>query len=178
MAGTVRRAQVTLAGMAREAIPTWFFALVVVRRGDEFLLVHERKHGQLWYLPAGRVEPRETIAQAALRETQEEAGIPIELEGVLRLEHSPQRDGSARCRVFFLARPADDTPPKSVPDEESLEAHWVALDAIDRYALRGSEVLEIFRHVARGGAVFPLDLLTHEGARWSSGGDEAPAVAR
>ena len=42
--------------MPREAIPTWFFAIVVVRRGDRFLLVHERKHGQLWYLPAGRVE--------------------------------------------------------------------------------------------------------------------------
>src|SRR5438128_3883572 len=99
----------------RAAIPTWFFAVVVVRKGDRFLLVHERKHGQGWYLPAGRVEPGETIAAAAIRETREEAGIPIELEGVLRIEHSPQPDGGVRCRVFFVARPADDTLPKSVP---------------------------------------------------------------
>ena len=41
--------------MARTPIPTWCFAIVVVRRGDQFLLVQERSHGQPWYLPAGRV---------------------------------------------------------------------------------------------------------------------------
>ena len=55
--------------MSRLPIPTWFFVLVVVRRGEQFLLVHERKHGQLWYLPAGRVEPGETFVEAAVRET-------------------------------------------------------------------------------------------------------------
>lgn len=42
--------------MAHSPIPTWYFALTVVRRENQFVLVHERKHGQLWYLPAGRVE--------------------------------------------------------------------------------------------------------------------------
>ncbi len=106
--------------MAR-AIPTWCFAVAVVRRGDQFLIVHERKHGQLWYLPAGRVEPGETFFAAACRETLEETGIPIRVVGVLRVEHSPGRT-AARLRVVFLAEPIDDTPPKSVPDEESLEA--------------------------------------------------------
>jgi len=41
--------------MPREPIQTWYFALVVVRLQHRFLLVHERKHGQKWYLPAGRV---------------------------------------------------------------------------------------------------------------------------
>jgi phosphatase NudJ len=39
-------------GAQRVAIPTWFFAVVVVRFGPRFLFVHERKHGQGWYLPA------------------------------------------------------------------------------------------------------------------------------
>jgi phosphatase NudJ len=34
--------------MSREAIPTWCFALAIVRLGRRFLLVHERKHGQRW----------------------------------------------------------------------------------------------------------------------------------
>ena len=34
--------------MPRNPIPTWFFALVVVRKGERFLLVHEAKHGQGW----------------------------------------------------------------------------------------------------------------------------------
>src|SRR4051812_21976008 len=112
--------------MAREPIPTWCFALVVVRRGDQFLLVHERKHGQLWYLPAGRVEPGESFADAAVRETLEEAGIPVRITGVIRVDHSPSPVG-ARMRVIFLADPAADTPPKSVPDDESLGAAWVTL---------------------------------------------------
>ena len=52
--------------MPREPIPTHTFALVVVRRADLFLVLRERKHGQLWYLPAGRVEPGETIVRAAV----------------------------------------------------------------------------------------------------------------
>jgi phosphatase NudJ len=47
--------------MARDPIPTWFFALTVVRRGQHFLLVHETKHEQLWYSPAGRAEPGEHL---------------------------------------------------------------------------------------------------------------------
>src|SRR5262249_52190944 len=112
--------------MAREAIPTWFFTLVVVRKDDHFLVVEESKHGQLWYLPAGRVEAGESLEQAAVRETLEETGVPVVLEGILKIQHTP-RAGSARVRVIFLARPADDTPPKSVADSESLRAAWVTL---------------------------------------------------
>ena len=147
----------------RDPIPTWFFALVVVRRDDRFVLVHERRHGQLWYLPAGRAEPGETLAMAALRETLEESGIPIRLTGFLRLEHS-QLPGGARVRAIFLAEPVDDTPPKSAPDEESLGAAWVSIAELERYALRGPEVEGILRHVAGGGAVQPLSLLQAEGA--------------
>lgn len=150
----------------RDPIPTWFFAMVIVRKGDRFLLVHERKHGQLWYIPGGRVEPGETIQEGALRETLEEGGIRIVLEGLLRVEHSPMPDGTARCRVFFLARPADDSPPKSIPDDESLEARWVHPKELSRYPLRGDEVTEIFHYVARGGAVFPMEAFTFEGAPW------------
>lgn len=148
--------------MAREPIPTWCFSLVVVRRGDQFLLVHERKHGQLWYLPAGRVEPGETFEAAARRETLEESGVPVRVVGVLRVEHSPIATG-ARMRVVFLAEPIDDTPPKDVPDEESLEAAWVRLEELSEYPLRGDEVRELFAYVAEGGAVYPVSVLQREG---------------
>lgn len=150
--------------MARTPIQTWFFALVVVRLGHRFLLVHERKHGQLWYLPAGRVEPGERLVDAAKRETLEETGVPVEIEGVLRLEHSPRADGTARVRVIFVARPTDDTPPRDGPNDDTLGARWVSLDEMDRLPLRGPEVREIFGHVASGAPVYPLDLITEEGA--------------
>ncbi len=147
--------------MAR-AIPTWCFAIAVVRRGDQFLIVHEHKHGQLWYLPAGCVEQGETFVAAACRETLEETGIPIRVVGVLRVEHSPGRT-AARLRVVFLAEPTDDTPPKSVPDEESLEARWVGLKQLADYPLRGAEVQELCGYVAAGGPVYPVSALQPEG---------------
>jgi phosphatase NudJ len=147
--------------MAREAIPTWYFSLVVVRDGDRFLVVRETKHDQLWYLPAGRAEPGETLAEAAVRETREESGVEAVLEGVLKIQHTPTRS-SARVRALFLARPADDRPPKSEPDEHSLEARWVTLDELAKLPMRGPEVQAIFRWVAAGAPVYPLDLIGTE----------------
>lgn len=149
--------------MARDPIPTYCFSLVVAKLGRRILLVHERKHGQLWYFPAGRVEPGETFAGAARRETLEEAGVAIELEGILRIERSAWPD-HARMRVIYLARPAGDGAPKSEPDDESLEARYVTLDEMRQMPLRGSEVATWSEHVLSGNAaVAPLSLLRVEG---------------
>lgn len=150
-------------GMARDPIPTWYFAVVVVRHRDRFLLVHERKHGGGWYFPAGRVEPGETLAAAAQRETLEEAGIPIALDGILRVEHTPG-SSNARVRVLFTAHPVDDTPPKSLPDEHTLGAAWVTLDDLASLPLRGAEVERVLGEVARGAPVYPMSLIAIEGA--------------
>lgn len=156
--------------MARVPIATWTYALVVVRLGRRFLLVREAKDGGGWYLPAGRVEPGERVVDAALRETLEESGVPVVLEGVLRVEHSPHAAGGARCRVFFVARPADDTAPKTTADEHSLEARWVTLDEAESLVLRADEVRAVLRYVSHGGAVHPLSTLVGEGAPWPSQG--------
>jgi 8-oxo-dGTP pyrophosphatase MutT (NUDIX family) len=148
--------------MAREAIPTWFFVLVVVKKDDRFLLVHERKHEQKWYLPAGRIEPREDFIRAACRETLEETGVPVEIQGILQIQHTPMFDGSARVRFIVLARPLDDTPPKSEPDDESLGAAWATVEEMKQLPLRGEEVWKIAQSVAGGATVFPLSLVISE----------------
>lgn len=148
--------------MAREAISTWFFVVVVVKKDDKFLLVHERKHEQKWYLPAGRIEPREDFITAARRETLEETGVPICLEGILHIQHTPMFDGSARVRFIVIARPENDTPPKSEPDEESLGAAWMTLEEMREIPLRGKEVLEVFESVINGAPVYPVELISSE----------------
>ena len=150
----------------RRPTPTWFFVLMVVRLGHRFLLVRERKHGQQWYLPAGRVEQGESLNEAAIRETLEEAGIPIRLDGVLRVEHTPRHDGTCRVRVFFVASPVDDTPPKKEPDDHTLEAGWFSLAELDGMELRGEEVLQAIDYVASGGAAYPMSLVKFELERW------------
>lgn len=155
--------------VSRSAIPTWFFVLAVVRRGDAFLLVEEKKHGGGWYVPAGRVEPGESFVEAVRRETLEEAGLDITVDGVLRVEHSPHPNG-ARLRVIFAASPVDpDAAPRATPNEHTLGARFVTLDEIADMQLRGSEVLEMLRAVAGGAPVWPLSSLTFEGAPWTRG---------
>jgi ADP-ribose pyrophosphatase YjhB (NUDIX family) len=147
--------------MARESIPTWFYSLVVARNGDRFLVVREVKHGQLWYLPAGRAEPGESLEEAARRETLEETGVDVTLEGILKIQHTPDRRG-ARVRAIFVARPAGDPTPRTTPNEHSLEARWVTKQELEKLPLRGPEVIALFDWVAGGAPIYPLDLIGRE----------------
>jgi phosphatase NudJ len=140
-------------------VTTFTFVLVVVEHDRRFVLVQEAKGGQPWYLPAGRVEPRESLTDAALRETREEAGIDVVLTGVLRVEHTPLSDGSARLRVWFKARPVQpDAPLKQQADRESLQARWFSLEEARMMNLRGEDVLQALT----ASALFPLSLLSRE----------------
>jgi ADP-ribose pyrophosphatase YjhB (NUDIX family) len=152
--------------MAGVAIPTWAFALVVVRLGHRVLLVHERKHGQTWYLPAGRVEPGETLMQAAKRETLEESGVDVVLDGVVAVEHRPLTDGAARLRAIFVASPAHDETPRTVPNEHSLGAAWVTVEDMDSLNLRTRGVRDLAASLLAGRPTYPLSLLRPEADPW------------
>ena len=150
--------------MARAPLPTWYFALVVVRRGHRFLLTQEHKYGGTWSIPGGRVEPGEGLGEAAVREVLEETGVPIRLDGVLRVEHTPGAPGEhdTRVRVLFTGTPIDDTPPKTAADAESLGAAYLTLEEIRARPLRGAELGALLESVAAGRQVFPLERLGHE----------------
>ena len=144
--------------MSRAPIPTWYFALVVVRRGHRFLLTQERKYGSSWSIPGGRVEPGETLVNAAVREVYEETGVPVRIDGILRVEHAPA-EANVRMRVLFAGTPIGDTEPKTTADDESLGAAWLTLDEIREKKLRGAELRALLESVEQGRQVFPLELL-------------------
>lgn len=56
---------------------------VIVRHKDSYLMVYGRKHKK-WSFPKGKVMLGETLRMAAERETKEETGIDIDLQGPLR----------------------------------------------------------------------------------------------
>ena len=144
--------------MSRAPIPTWYFALVVVRRGQRFLLTQEQKYGSTWSLPGGRVEPGESLIDAAIREVHEETGVPVRIDGILRIEHAAA-ESTARVRVLFAGTPIDDTAPKTTADAESLGAAWLTMDEIRERKLRGAELCALLESVEAGRQMFPLDLL-------------------
>ena len=151
----------------RQGQPSWFFALVVVRHEGRFLLVHEKKFGQTWYVPGGRVDPGESLLEAAVRETKEESGLEVELTGILRIEHTSAPSG-VRVRATFLARPKPGASiePRTEPNEHTLGARWILMSELKDFPLRGEEVRSMFEYVEYGGQVAPLSMLTLEDAPW------------
>lgn len=154
--------------MDRAPFSTHGFAVVVCRNFDgRWLAVKETKN-RGWWLPAGLVDPGESFTQAAHRECQEEAGISIELKGLLRVEHSVYGPTHARIRVIFYAEPTDrEQAPKRTADKASEEARWVTLDDLKRLAkgqpgLRGPELYEWGSFLEQGGAIAPITFLARE----------------
>jgi ADP-ribose pyrophosphatase YjhB (NUDIX family) len=90
------------------AIPEYQGRLLLCRRAIE------PRYGY-WTLPAGFMENDETVANAALRETREEAGANIELGEPFSMVSVPRVN---QVHVFFRARLVD---LEFKPGEESLE---------------------------------------------------------
>ena len=83
-----------------------------------------------WWIPGGAIDAGENFMQGAKRECLEEAGIDVDLKGILRVDYGVQGD-QARMRAIFYAEPS--TPEqarslKTVADSESVMAKWVTLD--------------------------------------------------
>jgi 8-oxo-dGTP pyrophosphatase MutT (NUDIX family) len=92
--------------------------LVICRNKEgKYLAVKESKN-RGWWVPGGRVDPPESHAQAGVRETIEEAGIHVELKGILRTEFNICSQYYQRLKVVYYAEPIDENQkPKSRPDK-------------------------------------------------------------
>ncbi len=110
--------------------------------------------------------PGEDFYSAAIRETKEEAGVDIELKGVLRVEHSVYGHQTARMRVIFYAT-SDSNTPKQMSDSESECAVWFSFQEIENLqkikpGLRGPEILEWPLYIQNKGFIAPIQFLSDE----------------
>lgn len=115
-------------------------------------------------LPGGSVNPKEHITEAAVRETMEEAGVPIILKGVVQIEYIPalSRNGTweTALRAIFYAEPAYPAPtPKCRPNWDSVGACWVSASEVKTLPLRSDEVAQRIQYLENGGFIFPLDVI-------------------
>lgn len=130
------------------------FTWVVIHRSDgKFAMVNEPAgiagDKPRYWLPAGRVDAGEGALEAGRREALEEAGLEVEITGVLRFMFHD-------CpRVVVMAKPVpDDAPCKTVPDFESAGAIWVSAEDLGLLNnpgdYRAPDPVDFFEPIAAG----------------------------
>jgi 8-oxo-dGTP pyrophosphatase MutT (NUDIX family) len=134
-------------------------ATVVVRDGL-LLLVEESIDGRaVLNQPAGHLEPGESLAAAAVRETLEETGWTVALTAFIGTYQWTAPDGTPFLRFAYAAEPVSHDPAR-VLDAGILRALWLAPEALQAEAARLRSPL-VWAVVADylGGQRHPLSLV-------------------
>lgn len=134
-------------------------ATVVVRDG-RLLLVEERIDGrEVLNQPAGHLEPGESLAAAALRETLEETGWTVRLTAFIGVYQWTAADGTAFLRFAYAAEPIGHDPARAL-DEGILRALWLSPAELqgERARLRSPLVWEVVADYL-GGQRHPLSIV-------------------
>ncbi|MFC4631113.1 NUDIX hydrolase [Promicromonospora alba] len=109
-------------------------AAVIVQDGRLLLVQRRVSEGSLsWQLPAGAVEPGEAFAEAAVRETAEEAGLVVAAVTTLGERVHPETGrliGYVVCRVQEGTAHVADT-------DEVQDIAWAAPAELSSYVPRG-----------------------------------------
>ena len=120
--------------------------IVVRKNGDRLsvLLVRAKKDPTVWIFPKGHIEPGETAADAALRETREESGVDGDL---VKPIGEPLAFNNGRYDVsvqYFLIRPRSES-----AETDGREKRWFTIeDALD--LLEWDDAKRLLRIAAAG----------------------------
>ncbi len=138
----------------------------VIEEGGRYLLVEERDKfsGELVFnQPAGHLEPNESLAQAALRETLEETGWQVELCGILGVAlYTAPGNQVTYVRTTFLGTPVQREDGVTL-DPDIHATHWLDYEAILANSARMRSPLviaSIEQH--RQGNIYPVDLIFYQ----------------
>jgi 8-oxo-dGTP pyrophosphatase MutT (NUDIX family) len=109
--------------------------VLAVDDAGRVLLQRRRDTGQ-WAIPMGKQELGETVAQCAVRETAEETGVTVEVNGILGIYSDPghivlyESDGETRqeFEIILLGRPVSGEP---AANDEASAASWFTTAELD-----------------------------------------------
>lgn len=122
-------------------------ACIALLSGDKVLMVkaHYKDH---WTFPSGIVDPNESPKAAAIRETYEEIGVPVDETDVdlLTVIYTQGKDGYLdRFNFVFTVHHLDDNKLLTLQPEEIERAEWVSLSDIAKYSKNKGSYINIQR---------------------------------
>ncbi len=122
---------------------------------DGKVLLTKRRDFEVWCLPGGEVNDGESLAQAALREAQEEVGLRVQLERLVGVHSRPQWLSTGSHVVLFAAKITGGQ--LCIQPQEVLEARFFSLDELPDGMLLGhkQQILDALMGVC--GAVWRHD---------------------
>ena len=133
----------------------------IVEDQGRFLLVEEHQNGQLVLnQPAGHLEPNESLIEAAYRETLEETGWTVDIQGVVGIGlYTSPRNGITYCRTAFHGKPLQHDPKRPL-DTGIVRAVWMTLEELRaaQNRLRSPMVLSVVEQYVAGHR-FPLSVI-------------------
>lgn len=95
----------------------------IIEKNGKVLLVQEKKemcYGK-WNLPAGHLEPNESIMQGAIREIKEETGCDVELTGIATIANRISED-DIFMEIIFTTNLLNEK--IKINPEEILDVKW------------------------------------------------------
>ncbi|VEF47098.1 NUDIX hydrolase [Bacillus freudenreichii] len=109
----------------------WLAVCGVVIDEEGRWLVVKKKYGGAkgkWTLPAGFVEPGETLDEAVKREVLEETGVICTIDGLLGLRTGVLRSSISDNMMIFACKPKNTT--ILVQEDELEEASWMMPESL------------------------------------------------
>lgn len=132
----------------------------VLEKDGKYLLVQEAKkkcYGK-WNLPAGHLDPNETILEAAKREVKEESGLDVELTGICEIGNRKLKD-DVFVTVVFTTNILNDS--IKFDPEEILDVKWFFYEELlsMKEQLRSERLIMGAIDNARNNTVAPLSII-------------------
>lgn len=137
-------------------------ACTAIVQSDHILLVQQGRgpSAGCWTLPGGRLEKGEALSAAALRETREETGLEVELNGVVGVYSYTGKSGGQRSRFCFSAEIVGGRP--RFDGRSIRDLRWFRFDQLpmvhDAILWKPNVLRKMLSDIQRGQRL-PLDLL-------------------